>query len=92
MLKQQSALTASHQQENREVMKQVRDEVQKVREQMQAVQSQRLQWDKQKMQLEDQVNFVKTNSAATIERLTRYREQAQEKIEKLEQRIRELQP
>jgi gas vesicle protein len=42
---------------------------------------------KQKSQLEQQVSFVKDNAAATIERLTRYREQAQEKIEKLEKKL-----
>ena len=45
------------------------------------------QVQKQKNQLEQQVSFVKDNAAATIERLTRYREQAQEKIEKLEKKL-----
>ncbi|CAM5225279.1 hypothetical protein ALON55S_08602 [Alishewanella longhuensis] len=91
MLKHQSALTANHQTEQRETIKQLRDEVAQQRELVQKVQAERYQWAKQKLQLEEQVNFVKSNSAATIERLTRYREQAQERIEQLERRLRDIQ-
>lgn len=88
LLRHQSALTANHQAEQRELIKQLRDELAQQREQVQKIQVERYQWAKQKLQLEEQVNFVKNNSAATIERLTRYREQAQERIEQLEQKLR----
>lgn len=88
LLRHQSALTANHQAEQRELIKQLRDELALQREQVQKIQVERYQWAKQKLQLEEQVNFVKSNSAATIERLTRYREQAQERIEQLEQQLR----
>lgn len=88
LLRHQSALTVNHQAEQRELIKQLRDELAQQREQVQKIQVERYQWAKQKLQLEEQVNFVKSNSAATIERLTRYREQAQERIEQLEQKLR----
>ncbi|GHG59284.1 hypothetical protein GCM10010919_01680 [Alishewanella longhuensis] len=91
LLKHQSALTANHQAEQRETIKLLREEITQQQEIVQKVQVERYQWAKQKLQLEEQVNFVKSNSAATIERLTRYREQAQERIEQLEQKLRQIQ-
>ena len=91
MMKDQSSITANHQAEQRETIKQLRDELQQQRDQMQAMLVDKNGWSKQKQQLEEQVSFVKSNATATIERLTRYREQAQEKIEKLEQKLRDQQ-
>lgn len=90
LLRHQCALTTNHQAEQRETIKQLREELAQQHEIMQKIQVERYQWSKQKLQLEEQVNFVKSNSAATIERLTRYREQAQERIEQLEQKLRDI--
>ena len=87
MLKEQSAITANHQAEQREVIRQLREELQQQRDLVADMQLEKDKFQKQKAQLEQQVSFVKDNAAATIERLTRYREQAQEKIEKLEKKL-----
>ena len=87
MLKEQSAITANHQAEQREVIRQLREELQQQRDLVADLQLEKDKFQKQKAQLEQQVSFVKDNAAATIERLTRYREQAQEKIEKLEKKL-----
>ena len=89
MLKEQSAITAGHQAEQREVIRQLREELQQQRDAVADMQLEQDKLKKQKSQLEQQVSFVKDNAAATIERLTRYREQAQEKIEKLEKKLGE---
>jgi chromosome segregation ATPase len=91
LMKEQSSVTTNHQAEQRETIKQLRDELQQQRDKMQDVLVDKNQWVKQKNQLEEQVSFVKSNATATIERLTRYREQAQEKIEKLEQNLQDIQ-
>lgn len=87
MLKEQSAITANHQSEQREVIRQLREELQQQRDLVADIQLEKDKLKKERSQLEQQVSFVKDNAAATIERLTRYREQAQEKIEKLEKKL-----
>ena len=55
-----------------------------LRESTAQAQAERKQMAEQNQQLLEQVSFVKTNSTATIERLTRNWEQAQAKLKQLE--------
>jgi predicted nuclease with TOPRIM domain len=84
-LKQQNASTAEHQSTQRETIKQLRESLAQLREAEQLAQMSQQQLKEQNQQLLEQVAFVKTNSAATIERLTNNWEQAQAKIRHLEQ-------
>ena len=85
MLKQQNASAAEHHSTQRETIKQLRESLAQVRETAQTAQAAQQQLSEQNQQLLEQVSFVKTNSASTIERLTRNWEQAQAKIRALEQ-------
>jgi len=85
LLKQQNASAAEHHSTQRETIKQLRENLAQLREAAQLAQLSQQQLFEQNQQLLEQVSFVKTNSASTIERLTRNWEQAQAKIQNMEQ-------
>lgn len=85
LLKQQNANAAEHHATQRETIKQLREHLAQLREAAQLAQLSQQQLSEQNQQLLEQVSFVKSNSASTIERLTRNWEQAQAKIQNMEQ-------
>ncbi|QFU04636.1 chromosome segregation protein [Pseudoalteromonas sp. THAF3] len=87
LLKEQSAVAAKHQASQREDIRQLREQNKEQGEQLGTIQSEAEQAKQDNEKLHEQVRFLKTNSASTIERLTASNEQYQHKIKELEEQL-----
>lgn len=87
LLKEQSAVAAKHQESQREDIKLLREQTQAQTEKLQQSQQEKAQFEDEAQKLQEQVRFLKNNSASTIERLTASNEQYQQKFKELEDQL-----
>ena len=87
VLKEQTAIAAEHQTSQREDIRQLREQVKMLQEQGLELRDSKDKALADVEQLHNQVRFLKTNSASTIERLTASNEQYQATIKSLEDEL-----